>query len=223
MKLSRIIRRFPFSLPRDLSKLEDNYRFELLDEDRVAGMEARIVAIQPRDKLRFGYRFWLEQNSGMLLRSALLDESGVMVEQLMFTSLQIKPEIDAALLSPQEILNVALPLKSHPTAEAVEQSHWRVEQPPLGFAQISHNRYFRNSSEHPTEHMVFTDGLATVSVFLDKLEEQPLLLGASRMGAMNAFGVVIEKHQGLVVGEVPKATVKMIAESLLYQEEAATQ
>ncbi len=213
----------PFSLPRELDKLEDYYRFALLGEDRIAGMEARIIAIQPQDELRFGYRLWLERDTAMLLRSTLLDETGGIVEQLMFTRLQIKPEIDAALLSPQEVFNFAMPLKTHPMAETVERSPWQVVELPLGFVQILHNRYARGSSEHPTEHMVFTDGLATVSVFLDQLEGQPLLVGASQMGAMNAFGVVIEDHQGLVVGEVPKITVKMIAESLQYHEEAATQ
>jgi sigma-E factor negative regulatory protein RseB len=78
-----------------------------------------------------------------------------------------------------------------------------------------HNRLTADSGKPPAEHIVLTDGLATVSVFLEPLGgAKPLLEGPAQMGAMNAFGKVSSDYQVLVVGEVPQATVQMIASAL---------
>ena len=220
---------FPLSLPRELGRLESHYELQMLGEDRVAGLDAQVIAIKPRDAWRFGYRLWLDRRNGMALRSALLDERGQPVEQLMFTDLQIKPRIDdAAFATPTLVPEVAAPGAGAnasdarvPAGEPVTQSAWRVEQLPEGFAEVSHNRFTEASGRHPTEHIVFADGLATISVFLERLEgEPPLLQGSSQLGSMNAFGTVVNGHQVLVVGEAPAATVQRIATSIQYQPEA---
>jgi sigma-E factor negative regulatory protein RseB len=220
---------FPWSLPRELGRLESHYELQMLGEDRVAGLEAQVIAIKPRDAWRFGYRLWLDRRNGLALRSALLDERGQPVEQLMFTDLQIKARIDdAAFAAPALPPASAVPAPvatgndaSPPAGEPVTQSAWRVEQLPEGFAEVSHNRFAEVSGRHPTEHIVFADGLATISVFLERLEgEPPLLQGSSQLGSMNAFGTVVDGHQVLVVGEAPAATVQRIAASIRYVPEA---
>lgn len=212
---------FPLSIPREIGRLESHYQLEILGEDRVAGLEARVIAIKPRDAWRFGYRLWLDQRNAMVLRSALLDDQGHPVEQLMFTDLQVKPQIDeTAFQSP------ALPEGSAtrndadappPVGEPVGESAWRVEQLPEGFIKVLHNRFAESTGRHPTEHLVFADGLATISVFLEKLDGAPALLqGASQFGSMNAFGKAVDGYQVLVVGEVPAATVQHIATMIQY-------
>jgi len=221
---------FPLSIPRELGRLESHYAFEMLGEDRIAGLDTQVIAIKPRDAWRFGYRLWLDEGNGLLLRSALLSEQGQPMEQLMFTDLQVKPHIDeSAFQSPAAPPEAALisgepgnPEPSSPAGEPVAESAWRVGPLPEGFAKVLHNRFTEASGGHPTEHLVFADGLATISVFLEKLDHQPpLLQGQSRLGSMNAFGTVIAGHQVLVVGEVPAATVQRIATSIEYTPEAA--
>lgn len=209
---------FPISLPRDLDKLELSYDFEMLGSDRIAGRKTRVVAIKPRDKWRFGYRLWLDEETGIVLRSELHDEQGHPLEQLMFTDLQIKPEIDNALLVPPESIPQIQPSSSAKTfKEKVSQSPWQIAGLPVGFKQVMHSRFRSNVDSHATEHMVLTDGLATVSVFLEPLmESKPLLKGSTQLGAMHAFGKVIDEYQALVVGEVPKQTIRKIANSLRY-------
>jgi sigma-E factor negative regulatory protein RseB len=210
---------FPISLPRDLDNLELSYDFEMLGSDRVAGRKTQVVAIKPRDKWRFGYRLWLDEETGIVLRSVLLDGKAHPLEQLMFTDLQIKPEIDKALLlpsasipKPQTPSSTAKPIK-----EKVSESPWQIAGLPLGFKQVMHSRFQSNVDSHATEHMVLTDGLATVSVFLEPLmESKPLLKGSTQLGAMHAFGKIIDNHQALVVGEVPKQTIRKIANSLRH-------
>jgi sigma-E factor negative regulatory protein RseB len=211
-------RRSPFPLlPRKLDELEGNYEFRLLGEDRVAGMNTRVIAIQPRDKLRFGYRLWLEPETGMVLRSALSDEAGHILEQMMFTNVQFKREIDPALLAPPPSAAPAAPAVSpelQASPEKAVHSAWTLAESelPRGFTGVMHNQLTADSGKPPAEHIVLTDGLATVSVFLEPLAgAKPLLEGPAQMGAMNAFGVVNNDYQILVVGEVPQATVQMIA------------
>lgn len=217
---------FPLSIPRELGRLENHYALEVLGEDRVAGLDARVIAIKPRDAWRFGYRFWLDQRNGMVLRSALLDDKGSPVEQLMFTDLQVKPQIDEAALKPQASAPSATPPETAEravgsqasTGEPVTQSVWDVGELPEGFVKVMHNRFAETSGQHPIEHIVFADGLATISVFLEKLDgASPLLQGGSQFGSMNAYGRVVDNHQILVVGEVPAATVQRIAVSIQYR------
>jgi sigma-E factor negative regulatory protein RseB len=219
---------FPLSLPRELGRLESHYELQMLGEDRVAGLEAQVIAIKPRDAWRFGYRLWLDRRNGIALRSVLLDERGYPVEQLMFTDFQLKPRIDeSAFALPAQTPGGAAPDAGSnapnppiPAGEPVIQSAWQVGQLPEGFAKVSHHRFTEASGRHPTEHLVFADGLATISVFLERLEgDPPLLQGESQLGSMNAFGMVVSGHQVLVVGEAPAATVQRIAASIQYAPE----
>ncbi len=213
---------FPLSIPREIGRLESHYQFEMLGADRIAGLQARIIAIKPRDAWRFGYRLWLDERNGMVLRSALLDEQGRPLEQLMFTDLQIKPQVDdAAFQSPALSEPSAHPeLPSPPAGEPVQTSAWRVGPLPEGFVKVLHNRLAGGIGQRPTEHLVFADGLATISIFLEKLGDAPALLqGASQLGSMNAFGKALAGYQVLVVGEVPAVTVQHIAATIEYDPE----
>lgn len=215
---------FLVSIPRELGRIEGHYQFEVLGEDRIAGLEARVVAIKPKDAWRFGYRLWLDRRNGMVLRSALLDDQGYPLEQLMFTDLQFKSHIDEEAFKSPALPQDDVPPADRagggaqpPSGEPVTQSAWRVEQVPDGFVKVLHNRFVEASGQHPTEHMVFADGLATISVFLEKLDgTPPLLQGSSQLGSMNAFGMMVDGHQVLVVGEVPAATVQRIATSIKH-------
>jgi sigma-E factor negative regulatory protein RseB len=206
----------PIALPKELDRLEAHYELKVLGKDRTAGIVTRVVAIEPRDAYRFGYKLWLDSQTGMVLRSALVDGEHKILEQLMFTSIQVEPDIDEQRLQPPNSSEAELKSSTHPTGEAVTDSDWSITKLPPGFVQLLHNRYTKALAHH-TEHIVLTDGLATVSVFVEKLDgSEPLLEGASRMGAMNAYGVLLADHQVMVVGEVPSAAVEMIATSLEY-------
>ncbi|HXH04393.1 MAG TPA: MucB/RseB C-terminal domain-containing protein [Candidatus Competibacteraceae bacterium] len=211
---------FPPTLPEELDQLEGSYDFKLLGEDRVAGYKVKIVDIRPRDQMRYGYRLWLEDDSAMVLRSALLDERQRILEQIMFTTLRLDTAVDESQLDA-----AAAPDRptTEPAPEAVSRSDWVIAELPPGFREVMHTRYRRMGSKAPTEHIVLSDGLATISVFLERLAEgdKPVLEGASPIGAMNAYGRVVAGHQALVVGEAPVATVERIATALSRREGAA--
>lgn len=196
----------------DLDRLESLYAFTLAGTDRVAGHPVQVVDLVPRDDLRYGYRLWLEESTGVLLRSALLDEHQAVLEQLMFTHVtfgSVPPIVNdtaEAAGSPAESAQKA------PGVKSADGETWVLSELPQGYSQVMQTRYLRSDGSE-TEHLVVSDGLATVSIFVEVLPEQgaPVLEGDSRMGAMSAFGRVLDGHQILVVGEAPQGAVKLIS------------
>lgn len=91
---------------------------------------------------------------------------------------------------------------------------------PAGFEQDMTRIHQIPTSIMPVEHRIYSDGLASVSVFIEKNAEkgEDNLFGGSHMGAVNAHGRTLNGYHVTVVGEVPQATVKMIGESVRYRE-----
>ena len=211
--------RQPFPLvPRDLDSIEKFYRFENIGDDRMAGVMTQVVTITPRDAYRYGYRFWIAKDSKMLLKSDLTGAHGVPIEQVMFTQMGVGNEVseanmplsagkDAPAWHHQDIGGTATPEPGEP--------RWVVHRLPDGFSLTNYQRKRLHPGGKGTEHLVYSDGLATVSVYVEmaSADDNPLT-GLSSMGAMNAYGAIVDGHQVMVVGEVPAVTVEMMARSI---------
>jgi sigma-E factor negative regulatory protein RseB len=207
---------FPATIP-DPERLEANYRIVNQGEARIAGMQARIIAIQPRDEFRYGYRIWLDRETDLLLRSDLLDDTGRPVEQVMFTELQVLDHIPAERFKPILTGTGYTWTTEDEDSAMTPDPMWEVQSLPPGYAMTRRDKKPMMSDANGVEHMVYTDGLATVSVFIEPLGDgQQRLEGASRMGAVNVFGAVDRDYQITVVGEVPAATVQYIAQAVVY-------
>ncbi|MDA1107265.1 MAG: MucB/RseB C-terminal domain-containing protein [Proteobacteria bacterium] len=213
--------RRPYSgaLTIDVDRLANYYDFTLSGEDRIANRPARRVAVKPRDAYRYGYQLSVDSATGLLLKSDLINEEGKPVEQVMFTSLAVSDAPPAALQEPCDSEHTARHLKRHEEMASHTMSvdaGWQVAQLPAGFALAEHERHTMRSRTAQVEHIIFSDGLARVSVFIERLEEDDKFTGFSHRGAVNAFGVVVDDHQITVVGEVPRATVQLIGESIRH-------
>ncbi len=207
------------ALPSNFSEFTQYYTFMLAGQDRVAGRVTKVVHVDPRDKFRYGYRFWLDAENGLLLKSQVLAEDGVPIEQLMFTSIEVVREISPELLKP-ELKGEHYTLTEDKSEEDVGSAvalNWRVANPPLGFLSTGHKTRHVLTGGVPTHHIILSDGLASVSVYIEKLDAgKKRFVGSSYMGAVNIHGVVVDEHQVTVVGEVPAATVKMVADSIQF-------
>jgi sigma-E factor negative regulatory protein RseB len=212
--------RQPFPvLPRDLGKAPHYYNIEDIGDDRMTGYNARVIAITPKDEFRYGYRFWIEQNTRMLLKYELSNPDGVPIEQVMFTRLGIGADIPQSALQPELTGDGYTWHRQEDVrdsrAAASGKPGWQVGQLPEGFTLTDFQQKRMREGGEATEHMVFSDGLATVSVYVEKrMQQDDSLNGLSSMGAMNAYGLLVDGYQVMVVGEVPPATVRMIAHSL---------
>jgi sigma-E factor negative regulatory protein RseB len=197
-----------FEAPADgvMAKLQPqhHYRFERVAEDRVAGRSTEVIDLRANDGLRFSRRYWVDIETGLLLRAAVYAGDGTLVEQWMFSTL----DLDAAMPAAPVESTPAHPLRA-PGAADIAKTRLQVVDLPAGFALVS------AAVEAQEEHLVFSDGLARVSLFAQPLPDQAAVLsGHQRRGALSVFGRLYRGLQIVVVGEVPAATAERFAQSV---------
>jgi sigma-E factor negative regulatory protein RseB len=210
---------FPASLPRDLAALQSNYDFRLAGDDRITGRDTRIIEIYPRDEYRYGYRLWIDKAYKVLLKFDLIDPHGKALEQTMFTRLDLPTRIsDKALeagISGEGYTWHGDVRRASSDATPADGTDWKLDWLPRGFMLTHHNRHQMPVRRGSAEHMVYSDGLATVSVYFEKLlPGKEILQGVSNMGTVNAMGGVVDGFHATVVGEVPAVTVEEIGKGI---------
>lgn len=208
---------FPAIVPDRLRDLADNYVVELGRHGRVSGRPAQGVLIMPRDDYRYGYHLWADRETGLLLKADVLNNKRRVLEQFMFTDIRIGVDIPASALVPQTAGADMVWYRNSkdgmtPSAKPV----WQAMRLPKGFKLSSSLTREMPTRSGPAEHLVYTDGLATVSVFIEKRERgrNPATEGPSRMGALYVLGKAVNHHHLTVVGEVPAKTVALIGSSI---------
>jgi sigma-E factor negative regulatory protein RseB len=210
---------FPVSFPRELMQLEQNYRFEVLGEDRVAGLACRLVEVQPRDRFRYGRRLCVHEDSHLLLSLELTDPHGEVIEQVMFTSIEFPERIDPDVLLP-DLSDAGFSFRHQPEQQPARSdgainSRWKVLRVPAGFMLTDHSWHQLSAQDSGVEHWVYSDGLASVSVYIEKSQQaQDSYSGVTHRGALNAYGTMVSGHYVTVVGEVPRQTVELIGASV---------
>ncbi|MBT8144998.1 MAG: MucB/RseB C-terminal domain-containing protein [Gammaproteobacteria bacterium] len=205
------------SLPRQRDGLEDHYRFQLTGAERVANRDTQIIEVRPLDEYRYGHRLWLDQSTGLPLRSALIDNNGDIVEQVLFTSISVDKSISDDELKPSlaagEGYRWFVEEGGEHEAAAAEAASWQAENLPRGFKLTVASS--ENGETTTRQHYVYTDGLASVSVFVERVaDDAPPMDGLSTIGSANAYATTIDGYQVTAVGEVPPSTVEMIGASL---------
>ncbi len=210
-------RSFPALLPESLALLKRNYRIRIGKEGRVAGRTVRAVLIKPRDDLRYGYQLWADTATGLLLKAGLVNEQGVMLEQYMFAQINIGRPIAEGDLKPQTPAGKLIRQPPDPAGTGDVPRGWNVAELPAGFSLTARMSRPRRDSRLPMEHLVYSDGLAVVSVFIEPLPDQDgqeTMEGVTRMGAVHVYNRITDGHRVTVMGEVPAATVSMVGDSV---------
>ncbi len=206
----------------DLTQLGQNYDFHLLGTERVAGRKARIILIIPRDNLRYGHRLFLDVNSALPLKSELLDGEGRPISQIMFTNLRIAPQISLGDDNPEEPMNLVTEdqyawINQKPSYRLPDEDRehigWAFPGLPKGFNLRVHSRRASTKTRSAVDHFVFSDGLTTLSVYIEKADERRGLNGESQVGTVNVFGTNKDGYQITAVGEVPPQTVRQLAQT----------
>ena len=205
-------------LPDSIESVASNYTFLVAGEDRVTGRQAWVINIIPKDQYRYGYQLWIDKENSMLLRSELRSKSGVPLEQIMFTQLEIKESIPDELLKPElSGANYTWYENSSGTvSKRPDESHWKVTWMPAGFSMKDYERHDGDSSDSSVEHWIYTDGIAMVSVFIERQQSaSSASVGALRVGGISAYARHADGHQVTAVGEVPQTTVQGMANSVV--------
>jgi sigma-E factor negative regulatory protein RseB len=186
----------------DAARLE-GYGAKLGGTERVAGYSAQVVELSARDGWRYGYRLWLEKKSGLPLRLALLDGAGHTLEQVAFTALELGRVPDEHDLKPSgpEPQRRMQSLDNTVTGDP----GWRVATPPPGYTLRSARRL------GPAVQLLYGDGLASVSVYIEPAAPGASGQSAARSGAVNALAVWKGGRRVMAIGKVPAATVEHFA------------
>lgn len=202
------------------SRIADFYKFRQEGIERVAGVEADIVTLVPKDNLRFGYRVWTERKNGLVVKLQTLDADGSVLEQAAFSELQldapVKTEKILQMMGRTEGYRVEKPVLVKTSASA---EGWELKTPVAGFNPVScYRRPVSAVSTVPGEgqlQWIFSDGLASVSIFAEPLDRQRHIRESSlSLGATQTMTKQLDPYWITLVGEVPLATLKIFASGL---------
>lgn len=206
---------------RDVSNSISGYQLIRTGEGRIVGRDAVSFSIKPKDKYRYGYRIWLDKETGLLLKSVLLHR-GRVLERFQFTQLELAKNI------PDEALAMGIEgevFKHQPlvitTKETIEQKKpsWKLTWMPEGFIMRVQGIRRTYGGKTQADTLTFSDGMTAFSVFVEKASDEMHEDVATQMGATVAVARVIKgpsgKHFVTVVGEVPMDTAKRLAASIV--------
>lgn len=211
---------FKSTLPEPIEKIEPFYQFQIASSDRIAGKNTWVVNIVPKDQYRYGYQLWIDQDSKLMLRSDVKTLNGEILEQIIFADINIFNDIAESNLMP-EISGAEYSWQNRkydPIEDIPHDSKWHIGWLPKGFVLTEQENKMLMNSKTPVNHLAYSDGLSTVSVFIEKQSKKSeVRYGASTMGGLNAFAVAADDYQMTVVGEVPMSTVEKMAKSIQAQ------
>lgn len=190
---------FPALLPTQPARLLDYYDVKLGGVERVAGRPCQVVMLEPRDGYRYVYNLWLDKQTGLPLKSRMVNENGGVVSMYVFSEIQIGKAPDVKLfhndLAGKQIQKASL----DPPAELA----WSVTPPP-GFEQVQDAVRTLPGKAAPVIHLVFSDGLSVLSMFVEPVDPQvQSLQGLSAEGAIGVYAREVDGYTVTTLGEVP--------------------
>ena len=208
---------FPSLSLEQQQSLSRYYAFRVVGDDRVGGRPVQVVVFEPKDGLRYGHRFWSDGATGLLLKARVLNERGEPIEQFAFSDLTINARIEHAMVEPS--WPVVPPdwrvLESAAGEVVLEGTGWTVARMPPGFEKIMEGFRKRRGRRERVAHLVYSDGLVSVSVFIEPLAGGQAPAGFLQKGGLNVYSVRQDDYLITVMGETPGATVRQIAHSVV--------
>jgi len=212
----RTERDFPALLPERITGLARHYDISLGETHRIAGYDCQAVVLTPRDNLRYGYRLYADVNTGMLLKAVTVDANGEPVEQITFTQLTMGG-VTREMVKPRR--NAASWRVEDAAAAPAQLAGWGLSKELPGFEKIIELKR-RLGETRSAGQVVYSDGMAAVSVFIEPLETraEPARTGLSSMGAIHIYTREVANHMVTVVGEAPAVSVQRIANAVEYRK-----
>ena len=223
---------FAGAFARALMPDKEHYTVAIKGEDRVAGVSAVKISVMAKDNYRYSYVLWLEKTTGLLVKSLLLNERGQTLELFHYTSIELVDNITDAELQADKKAGVVF---SHEQVPAVKVSRdwpeamvWNIGWLPQGFMRLGAddkpNVDGKIDTLQSSHIQVFSDGLASFSVFVEALSEGNMPEGSSTVGATVAYAHRLkwQRHDYMVtvVGEIPVTTAMKVAETTVPEMRA---
>jgi len=213
------------SFPAVTNESASFYEIREVGRTRYNRRDTHVITVSPKDEYRYGYRLWIDDSTAMPLKTQLCDTQGRVIEQIVFASLTLSSRIPDSAFKPDvsaagfRVLRNDAPPQLPPTAAALA---WNAMRLPPGFRMTVRSEQTLPGASGTVDHLVFTDGFASVSVFVETQNAaagaQPPGQGESvNFGSSSAFSTLVDGHKVTAVGEVPPQTVRFIASQVKAQ------
>ena len=219
-----LLAQFPALLQAGDDRIADFYEVRPQGAERVAGHEANVLVVKPRDAYRYGYRLWADRASGLLLRADVIGERNEVLESSAFSDVAIgvKPQPES-VLQPMKKLDGYRVLRPVLTPTQLEAEGWVMRQSAPGFRQVScvkrpmesSAEVGKNAAQQQVLQTIYSDGLTYVSVFIEPFDPQrhtrPML---ASVGPTQTLMLQQGEWWLTVLGDVPPATLRLFAKGL---------
>jgi len=199
----------------NIAGLDQLYKFEIRGPERVADRAATVLLALPLDPFRYSYFLSIDDETGLVLKSWLVDENAHPLERYQFVELVVNPDISHITQTPVAKLHRAATPEMGACEPAALKTpeRWRLGWAPAGFAFVG-----QRSMKDNIDMLMYTDGLSTFSVFVQPAAGVVIPEGVAQRGAtlavMDAFSYQGQNYRVTVVGEIPVAAAQKIAQNV---------
>ncbi|MDD3354115.1 MucB/RseB C-terminal domain-containing protein [Zoogloea sp.] len=208
-------RSFPARLPRSPADLAEHYRIRKGEVGRVAGMESQQIILEPKDDMRYGHHLWADAASGLLLRAKLVNDKGEAIEQFGFTEVTIGNTVDKDKVRPRFVRSAEWKVvNARGNDIRMDDIGWTFRNTIPGFRQVVSVLRHTRKDRGQVYHVVFSDGLAAISVFIEPVSTRSAQSGMSASGAFGIFRRTVGDHLITVLGEVPPQALMRVADGV---------
>ncbi len=213
---------FPALLPDNMELIKTVYQAQLGGEERVGGRDGYVVNLSPKDQYRYGYKLWTDKEYGLLLKSMMISDKNVALDQIAFSQILLmdgqsmdwfRPTLDKTKAYVME--------KDAPSKLDASEIDWDVTKLPNGYRKVDQVKRMVANKQTPVTQLIFSDGLSSVSVFIEDIPKgvRPKV-GHTMMGATHFYAIVNDAHQVIAVGEVPEVTVTFFANAVSFKNKS---
>jgi sigma-E factor negative regulatory protein RseB len=207
-------RGFPSLLPAGLGSLPDHYSIRSGGIGRVAGVKSRAVLLEPRDDLRYGHEFWMDEANGLLLKATLVGERGETLESFAFTQVKVGGPLEPGALKPRFDNERVRVQQVRATEMKPEDMSWTFRTLLPGFRKVAAMRRQAAAENPESLHVVFSDGLASISVFIEPGGAGGEAEALATVGPVNVYRRQLGEYRVVVMGEVPALAVRRIGDGI---------
>ncbi|MFB9135243.1 sigma-E factor regulatory protein RseB [Vibrio sp. AK197] len=204
----------------DVEELSRFYDFIRVGRAREAGSACQVLRVVPKDGLRYSYVLWIDEKTKLPLRADLLDRDGEILEQYRTVSYSVSERVSEVLGA---LKKVRLPEVLSLPKGNLDSTFWHVGWTPKGFEARELNRYRMAVTDRLVESQMYTDGLFNFSVYVSNKDNDSLKGQIVRQGRRTLHSFIKGQNEISVVGDIPPATAKRIAQSVTFSPQEAQQ
>ncbi|ABR73630.1 sigma-E factor regulatory protein RseB [Actinobacillus succinogenes] len=212
LKSKYIVDNLPPLMQANFNKLAKYYDFTALGRNRIADRMVQMVRITPKDNFRYRYVAFIDEETHLLLRSDLLDQDGVLLDQFRIIQLAVS---ETPLPFVESVEQLPFPPLISAQSRPGKSSNWKLNWLPQGFRQIRKTETTDDEGNN-TESRFYSDGLFTFEIFVSDGQKDEAQNSSLRHGAVTIYSETVNDKEITLIGQLPIGTAKRIVQDLKF-------